>query len=88
MLNFASSGVVPPLLPPAGDSFLSLSADIEAAYREYLANYSNVTLWEDEYKQKEALWNDIVRVVKTSACVALSFVFVDFSRHQSVAVYL
>lgn len=53
-------------LPP-GDSFLSLSADIEAAYKEYLANYNNVTLVEDEYKQKEALWNDIVRVVKTSA---------------------
>lgn len=83
MLNFASS---PP--PAAGDSFLSLSADIEAAYREYLANYSNVTLLEDEYKQKEALWNDIVRVVKTSACVVRSFVFVDFCRHQSVAVYL
>lgn len=63
---------------PAGDSFLSLSADIEAAYREYLANYNNVTLLEDEYKQKEALWNDIVRVVKTSACVDHLFAIVLF----------
>lgn len=49
---------------------------MEAAYKEYLANYSNVTQLEDEYKQKEALWNDIVRVVKTSACVSHSFVFI------------
>lgn len=58
-----------PLL--AGDSFLSLSADIEAAYREYLSNYSQVTVLEDSYKQKEALWNDIIRVVKSSAWVLL-----------------
>lgn len=50
-----------------GDSFLSLSSDIEEAYREYLANYNNVTVVENSYKQKEALWNDIVRVIKTSA---------------------
>ncbi|XP_075904196.1 rho guanine nucleotide exchange factor 37 [Nelusetta ayraudi] len=70
----------PDFLQTLCDSFLSLSADIEAAYREYLANYSNVTLWEDEYKQKEALWNDIVRVVKTSApevnATSLSFFLV------------
>lgn len=70
----------PDFLQTLCDSFLSLSADIEAAYREYLANYSNVTLLEDEYKQKEALWNDIVRVVKTSApevnATSLSFFLV------------
>ncbi|XP_070693154.1 rho guanine nucleotide exchange factor 37 [Pempheris klunzingeri] len=49
------------------DSFLSLSSDIEAAYKEYLANYNNVTVQENSYKQKEALWNEIVRVIKTSA---------------------
>uniref|UniRef100_A0A3Q3IIF1 Rho guanine nucleotide exchange factor (GEF) 37 n=1 Tax=Monopterus albus TaxID=43700 RepID=A0A3Q3IIF1_MONAL len=48
------------------DSFLSLSSDIEAAYREYLANYSNITLVENSYKEKEALWNDIIKVIKTS----------------------
>lgn len=53
----------------AGDSFLSLSADIEAAYKEYLANYNNVTVVENGYKQKEALWNEIVRVIKNSAWV-------------------
>lgn len=52
---------------PTGDSFLSLSSDLEAAYREYLANYNNVTVVENSYKQKEALWNEIVRVIKTSA---------------------
>lgn len=50
-----------------GNSFLSLSADIEAAYKEYLANYNNVTAVENGYKQKEALWNEIVKVVKNSA---------------------
>ncbi|XP_060904539.1 rho guanine nucleotide exchange factor 37 [Labrus mixtus] len=62
------------------DSFLSLSSDIEAAYREYLANYNNVTVTENSYKQKEALWNDIVRVIKTSApevnATSLSFFLV------------
>ncbi|KAM3613334.1 uncharacterized protein V6R79_024422 [Siganus canaliculatus] len=62
------------------DSFLSLSSDIEAAYREYLSNYNNVTVLENSYKQKEALWNDIVRVIKTSApevnATSLSFFLV------------
>ncbi|XP_051275835.1 rho guanine nucleotide exchange factor 37 [Dicentrarchus labrax] len=62
------------------DSFLSLSSDIEAAYNEYLANYNNVTEVENSYKQKEALWNEIVRVIKTSApevnATSLSFFLV------------
>ncbi|KAF3838890.1 hypothetical protein F7725_010658 [Dissostichus mawsoni] len=37
------------------ESFLSLSADIEASYKEYLSNYSNVTVLENSYKQKEML---------------------------------
>ncbi|KAK5924581.1 hypothetical protein CgunFtcFv8_017182 [Champsocephalus gunnari] len=49
------------------ESFLSLSADIEASYKEYLSNYSNVTVLENSYKQKEMLWDDIVRVIKASA---------------------
>ncbi|KAF7658014.1 hypothetical protein LDENG_00019120 [Lucifuga dentata] len=62
------------------DSFLSLSSDIEAAYKEYLANYNNVTAMENTYKQKEALWNEIVKVIKTSApdvnATSLSFFLV------------
>ncbi|KAM9357350.1 rho guanine nucleotide exchange factor 37 [Symphorus nematophorus] len=62
------------------DSFLSLSSDIEAAYKEYLANYNNVTVVENTYKQKEALWNEIVKVIKTSApevnATSLSFFLV------------
>ncbi|XP_071776342.2 rho guanine nucleotide exchange factor 37 [Centroberyx gerrardi] len=62
------------------DSFLSLSSDIEAAYKEYLANYNNVTAVENDYKQKEALWTEIVRVIKTSApevnATSLSFFLV------------
>ncbi|KAI9521252.1 hypothetical protein NQZ68_007566 [Dissostichus eleginoides] len=49
------------------ESFLSLSADIEASYKEYLSNYSNVTVLENSFKQKEMLWDDIVRVIKASA---------------------
>ncbi|XP_029702774.1 rho guanine nucleotide exchange factor 37 isoform X2 [Takifugu rubripes] len=49
------------------DSFLRVSPDLEAAYREYLANYGNVTVLENSYKQKEHLWNQIVGVVKSSA---------------------
>ncbi|XP_011478859.1 rho guanine nucleotide exchange factor 37 [Oryzias latipes] len=49
------------------ESFLALSSDIEAAYKEYLANYSHVTVLENAYKQKEALWKEIVTVVKASA---------------------
>ncbi|XP_071313588.1 rho guanine nucleotide exchange factor 37 [Trachinotus anak] len=62
------------------DSFLSLSADIEAAYKEYLANYNSVTVVENSYKQKEGLWNEIVRVIKASApevnATSLSFFLV------------
>ncbi|KAM8909618.1 rho guanine nucleotide exchange factor 37 [Spinachia spinachia] len=62
------------------DSFLSLSSDIEAAYKEYLSNYSQVTVLENSYKQKEALWNEIIRVVKSSApevnATSLSFFLV------------
>lgn len=42
---------------------------MEAAYREYLANYANVPLLENSYKQKEQLWNQMVGVVKSSAYV-------------------
>lgn len=42
---------------------------MEAAYREYLANYANVPQLENSYKQKEQLWNQIVGVVKSSAYV-------------------
>ncbi|KAL2089228.1 hypothetical protein ACEWY4_016127 [Coilia grayii] len=49
------------------DSFLSLSQDIEMAYKEYLADYNNVTALENSYKQKEAQWAEMVKVVKTSA---------------------
>lgn len=48
-------------------SFLSLSSDMEAAYKEYLANYSQVTALEINYKQKEALWDQIVQVLKSAA---------------------
>ncbi|XP_054453672.1 rho guanine nucleotide exchange factor 37 [Anoplopoma fimbria] len=70
----------PRFLETLCDSFLSLSSDIEAAYKEYLANYNQVTVLENSYKQKEALWNDIVRVIKTSApeinATSLSFFLV------------
>ncbi|XP_028816658.1 rho guanine nucleotide exchange factor 37 isoform X1 [Denticeps clupeoides] len=49
------------------NSFLSLSRDVESSYREYLANYSNITALENSYKQKEALWIELVKVVKSSA---------------------
>ncbi|XP_068596744.1 rho guanine nucleotide exchange factor 37 [Brachionichthys hirsutus] len=49
------------------DAFLGLSSDIEAAYREYLANYNTVTALESGYKQQEALWKEVVHVIKTSA---------------------
>ncbi|XP_056295835.1 rho guanine nucleotide exchange factor 37 isoform X2 [Pseudoliparis swirei] len=42
-----------------GESFLRLSPDIEASYREYLTRYSQVTLLENSYKQDEALWNRV-----------------------------
>lgn len=62
------------------DSFLSLTSDIEAAYKEYLANYSQVTVVENSYKQKETLWNEIVKVIKASApevnATSLSFFLV------------
>nr|XP_019939682.1 PREDICTED: rho guanine nucleotide exchange factor 37 [Paralichthys olivaceus]XP_019939692.1 PREDICTED: rho guanine nucleotide exchange factor 37 [Paralichthys olivaceus]XP_019939702.1 PREDICTED: rho guanine nucleotide exchange factor 37 [Paralichthys olivaceus]XP_019939715.1 PREDICTED: rho guanine nucleotide exchange factor 37 [Paralichthys olivaceus] len=60
--------------------FLSLSSDIEAAYKEYLANYNHVTVVENSYKQKEGLWNEIVKVIKASApevnATSLSFFLV------------
>ncbi|XP_029113363.1 rho guanine nucleotide exchange factor 37 isoform X2 [Scleropages formosus] len=49
------------------DAFLSLRTDMEAAYREYLAGYGNVTALENSYKQKEAVWQEVVKVVKASA---------------------
>ncbi|XP_039975733.1 rho guanine nucleotide exchange factor 37 isoform X2 [Xiphias gladius] len=62
------------------DSFLSLSSDIEAAYKEYLANYNHITVVENSYKQKEGLWNEVVRVIKASApevnATSLSFFLV------------
>lgn len=42
---------------------------MEAAYREYLANYSNVTTLENSYKQEEELWNQMVGLIKASAYV-------------------
>ncbi|XP_076595638.1 rho guanine nucleotide exchange factor 37 [Chaetodon auriga] len=70
----------PVFLETLCDSFLSLSSDMEAAYKEYLANYNNITVVENSYKQKEALWNDIVRVIKASApevnATSLSFFLV------------
>lgn len=56
----------------SGDAFLSLSTDLEMAYKEYLANYNNVTELENSYKQKEALWCEMVKVIKTSAYVHVS----------------
>uniref|UniRef100_A0A3B4TRM5 Rho guanine nucleotide exchange factor 37 n=1 Tax=Seriola dumerili TaxID=41447 RepID=A0A3B4TRM5_SERDU len=62
------------------DSFLSLSSEIEAAYKEYLANYNHITVVENSYKQKEGLWNEIVSVIKASApevnATSLSFFLV------------
>ncbi|KAM7389359.1 hypothetical protein PAMP_023343 [Pampus punctatissimus] len=62
------------------DSFLSLSSDIETTYREYLANYNHITVVENSYKQKETLWNEVVRVIKASApevnATSLSFFLV------------
>lgn len=57
----------PAILQTFCNSFLSLSSDIEAAYKEYLANYNQVILLETSYKQKETLWDHIVKVIKTSA---------------------
>ncbi|XP_052429941.1 rho guanine nucleotide exchange factor 37 [Carassius gibelio] len=57
----------PKYLETLCDSFLSLSQDIEMAYKEYLANYNNITALENSYKQKEALWVEMVRIVKSSA---------------------
>ncbi|XP_023184610.1 rho guanine nucleotide exchange factor 37 isoform X1 [Xiphophorus maculatus] len=61
-------------------SFLSLSSEIEAAYKEYLWNYNHVSLVENDYKQNEALWSDIIKVVKSAApevnATSLSFFLV------------
>lgn len=45
---------------------------MEAAYREYLADYGNITTVENSYKQKEELWNQLVGVIKSSAYVPSS----------------
>ncbi|KAM9741995.1 rho guanine nucleotide exchange factor 37 [Menidia menidia] len=70
----------PQFLETLCDSFLSLCSDIEAAYKEYLANYNSITELENSYKQKEGLWNEIVRVIKASApevnATSLSFFLV------------
>ncbi|XP_061582090.1 rho guanine nucleotide exchange factor 37 [Cololabis saira] len=70
----------PRFLETLCESFLSLSADIEAAYKEYLANYNQVTVVENSYKQKEALWTEMVKVIKASApevnAASLSFFLV------------
>lgn len=42
---------------------------MESAYKEYLANYNTVTALENSYKQKDALWTEIVKVIKSSAYV-------------------
>ncbi|XP_048032366.1 rho guanine nucleotide exchange factor 37 isoform X3 [Megalobrama amblycephala] len=57
----------PKYLETLCESFLSLSQDIEMAYKEYLANYNNITALENSYKQKEALWAEMVRTIKSSA---------------------
>ncbi|KAJ0002506.1 hypothetical protein NQD34_007655 [Periophthalmus magnuspinnatus] len=49
------------------NAFLSLSSDMEMAYKEYLSNYNQVTTWEVNCKQKEALWDQVVKVLKSSA---------------------
>ncbi|XP_023650760.1 rho guanine nucleotide exchange factor 37 isoform X1 [Paramormyrops kingsleyae] len=49
------------------EAFLSLRSDMEKAYKEYLANYNIITSLENSYKQKEALWPEIVMVIKSSA---------------------
>ncbi|KAG7329337.1 hypothetical protein KOW79_007511 [Hemibagrus wyckioides] len=48
-------------------SFLHMTEDIEMAYKEYLANYNNITAIENDYKQKEAQWMEMVKVIKSSA---------------------
>ncbi|XP_051716198.1 rho guanine nucleotide exchange factor 37 isoform X3 [Ctenopharyngodon idella] len=57
----------PKYLETLCESFLSMSQDIEMAYKEYLANYNNITALENSYKQKEALWAEMVRTIKSSA---------------------
>lgn len=44
-----------------------MTEDIEMAYKEYLANYNNITAIENGYKQKEAQWMEMVKVIKSSA---------------------
>ncbi|XP_076746694.1 rho guanine nucleotide exchange factor 37 [Maylandia zebra] len=70
----------PDFLQSLCDSFLSLSSEMEAAYKEYLAHYNHVTEVEKSYKQKEALWNEVVRVIKAAApdvnATSLSFFLV------------
>lgn len=47
-------------------SFLHMSEDIEMAYKEYLTNYNNITAIEESYKQKEAQWLEMEKVIKSS----------------------
>ncbi|KAK3535843.1 hypothetical protein QTP70_021156 [Hemibagrus guttatus] len=48
-------------------SFLHMTENIEMAYKEYLSNYNNITAIENGYKQKEAQWMEMVKVIKSSA---------------------
>ncbi|XP_065127507.2 rho guanine nucleotide exchange factor 37 isoform X2 [Paramisgurnus dabryanus] len=57
----------PKYLETICNSFLSLSRDIEMAYKEYLANYNNVTALENSYKQKETMWTEMAKIIKSSA---------------------
>lgn len=49
------------------ECFLSLSHDIELAYKEYLANYNNITALENTFKQNASQWASMVKIIKTSA---------------------
>ncbi|CAN9514652.1 unnamed protein product [Ophioblennius macclurei] len=70
----------PEFLETLCNSFLSLSVDIEAAYKEYLANYNDISAVENGYKQREALWVEMVKTIKASApdvnAASLSFFLV------------
>nr|XP_055033372.1 rho guanine nucleotide exchange factor 37 isoform X1 [Misgurnus anguillicaudatus] len=57
----------PKYLETICNSFLSLSRDIEMAYKEYLANYNNITALENSYKQKETMWTEMAKIIKSSA---------------------
>ncbi|CAL9707491.1 unnamed protein product [Knipowitschia caucasica] len=71
LLNSVDDGSLQPgdplFLQSFCNSFLALSSHIESAYREYLSCYSHVTQWEVSTKQKEALWDQVVRVLQSAA---------------------